>query len=639
MGVEKDYFEMVDQWVANDLWEDWETSYVLMGSDEKKQLVNASADDKISAETLTKIINSITLENVGYSGRYDCTPILTKGNKIIDILRIGNLNVFDPICDRIKGMSFDDDEIPLIVFLVELLSINVRDEYDYYMSNRLDFQFRKRLSNFVQSADNPKLAVIVWAVYMETKVGSKSALKSTFPLLPTYLQIKCVRKLFQLMELGKIPRSIDYLYQVIGGVENNLCIPLEVSFRYLNMKILFPNNKIDNDMMLSILSNRKDHADWKNIDKLIPSCFGRISIKERDRKSWKSYRDYTNGAIHSMKEGDKEILRLEFSRKMIDPSGEETKYNNRHYNNIIEFISLNVTPIKATFNSEKQKWVYFFSKDKEYLVRSMAKRYDLTVDQEWDDLEYHINKKELYFCEGRRSLITDKVYDQYFYWCKNYPCFRPPIVYQESSRWMNYSLLDFMRILGISTDYVKKDGSTIPLGHYTILASYFQRFSEYYKHLICRKCKTFLQPKQLSNYGFKAVNTFFCDTIGCEENKKDVYLNRCFSLECGNSIIDSRDTQKCPNGQYICKSCGSCCSTKSFQRRVDNLDTTGGYISKRISNYVSMNQGHLEQNRAFCYQCGSEMQRLDVKFVCEKCKVSYYRPKNSTNEEATNMVE
>ena len=143
--------------------------------------------------------------------------------------------------------------------------------------------------------------------------------------------------------------------------------------------------------------------------------------------------------------------------------------------------------------------------------------------------------------------------------------------------------------------------------------------------MYCKSCGDLLLPVSDSNYAFYRATTFQCENSECSKYDKKVYLNHCLNKNC-YEIIDSRDSEKCPNGFYICshEKCGCCCSTEKFRQRLSNLERTGGYISDRLRNIVDNKLGHLEKEQYFCYKCGRSMKKVSNNvFECETCNLKY----------------
>ena len=180
-----------------------------------------------------------------------------------------------------------------------------------------------------------------------------------------------------------------------------------------------------------------------------------------------------------------------------------------------------------------------------------------------------------------------------------------------------------MRILGISPDYISKNGKRTKFGHYIILSSYLKSFAKFYEHLKCRECGKLMKPSGITNFTSWAVTEFSCTNDGCSKKGFVIYLNHCFNKRKCNATIDSRDSKQCPNGQYICPECGACCSTENFSLRISHLRMTGGYISDRLRLFVENDLGHWEKHEYYCYKCGKLMSRSNAHFHCDDCGTEY----------------
>ena len=191
------------------------------------------------------------------------------------------------------------------------------------------------------------------------------------------------------------------------------------------------------------------------------------------------------------------------------------------------------------------------------------------------------------------------------------------------SEWERYTILDFMRILHIPTDYINQKGKVIRYGHYIILSAYLKGFAKFYEHLKCRECGKLMKPLHITNFASRAVNQFQCADERCSGHGEIVYLNHCFNKQKCNATIDSRDSKQCPNDLYICSECGACCSTENFQRRISHLQMTGGDISRRLIEFVQYDLGHWEKHEFYCYKCGKPMTNINGHYYCADCGSEY----------------
>lgn len=564
------------------------------------------------------IIDSISLESVyAHQSRWYNKPTL-HNQAYRKILETTPINLFPLIANRLVQLELLEDAIPLAVLLVELMTCNKPPKDDNWEQH-----FRIQLANLKNNTFTKSyISAILWAVHFKSTT-SMAALADVFTYLPPYTQIRCVKKLFQLIAQGKIQYSAESLYNFIKG-KKNICFPLEIAFTYLIHREKYSSATLDNNIMLQLMDGREDHAEWIGIRQLVTECLGRWEFKTlSDDHSNQKHNNYFNGFIN--KEQDNR-LRLFIPNKMIDKYSNLTNYSNKYFQSINELIS--ITYVAGTdFEkvNEKQGISYYFDKSYEPKLFAIIRPFNFKFHR-FDNL-IDFEKKEDeddYFCECRLSDKVDKYHQIAFYWCKNKPCFRPPVRYMLEDEWENYTLLDFMRILKIPTDYTDKRGKKIQFGCYIILSSYLKSFAKFYEHLKCRNCEKLMKPTGISNFATHAVTEFACKNNLCTEYEKIVYLNHCFNRPKCNATIDSRDSKQCPNGQYICPECGACCSTKNTLRQINNLHKTGGYLSEKLKHFVHNDLGHWEKHIIFCYKCGKPMTlQPNNHYVCTDCGTEY----------------
>ncbi len=207
----------------------------------------------------------------------------------------------------------------------------------------------------------------------------------------------------------------------------------------------------------------------------------------------------------------------------------------------------------------------------------------------------HDQPQGVNFCEGRLAPQLDHTHGLKFWWCRNAPCFTPSHMNHGTEEWEKYTVRDMLRILQVPYDSEEIQ----------VFQGMVNRVNVLLLHLNCRSCDRIMTPKGQSNFGFYRASRFVCANDDCA-NKEEVYLNHCLNGKC-QTIVDSRDSAKCPNGLYICTNCCSCCSTKSFARRIENLKQVGQNVPESLQILVEQNLGHAEQGRKFCYCCGTEL--------------------------------
>ena len=520
---------------------------------------------------------------------------------------------------RLCRLELVNDNIPLAVFLTELMSANMPSKDDYDAFRNWELNFKEGLNRLAtDQTSNKELTVVLWAVYFQSK-ASMSAFSELFAYLPPYVQIRCVKKLFQLIGQGKLKHTAESLYNLIGNGTKKICFPLEITLAYLKIREKDTNATLNNNVMLRLLEGREDHMDWVGIRQMVTQCVGRVVTRELpDDYTNRKRNSYFNGIIKKI---NTNTIRVFVPYKMVDEDGLEKNYNNKYFHYCIELIKLTYNENEYKFTAIPQGACYDFDVSYEVELFSIARAYNFLYNGLNNYIGFETKEEQAdIFCECRQSNNVDNYFGISFYWCGNKPCFRVPIRYRLPNEWEYYTILDFMRILNITADYTNKAGNITKYGHYIILSSYLKSFAKFYEHLSCRECGKLMKPKGITNFTTRAVTEFSCDNGQCKEQGKTVYLNHCFNKKKCNATIDSRDSKMCPNEQYICPECGACCSTENFKLRIQHLHTTGGYISDRLVKFVENDLGHWEKGMYFCYKCGKQM---NERRECPECGVKY----------------
>ena len=182
--------------------------------------------------------------------------------------------------------------------------------------------------------------------------------------------------------------------------------------------------------------------------------------------------------------------------------------------------------------------------------------------------------------------------------CQRDMCFVTCI--KKDPDWKEYALIHILEIIGYHV-LEETEAGLIPNPVYNQFVNQINKAVRFSKRLVCKDCGHILFPAQKQGH-----SKFKCLLLSCPEYNKEVYLNYCH--DCKKGIIDSRDTKQCPNGMYICPSCGSCCSNNYFEFMADKYRVLG----KKIPLFISRNigNGHRDRNMFFCHKCGA--QKVDV---------------------------
>lgn len=616
----------------------WDAFLLTRDGEELIELYKNDLLGRLTDKHLKIVVDSIGLSSVqSLSPQWYNAPKLVNQEVVLGICKNSGCSVFPLFAERLTSLDLaKKDNLYLAVLLTELFAMDKPDKYkgDYSEIRNWETTFKNQLRELKNSNPNNKeLSTILWAIHFQTTT-SLETLTEIFAFLPPYVQIRCVKKLFQLICQGKICHTAESLYNLLNKGAVKMCLPLEIVFSYLKMREKKPEATLTNEVMLELLDGRDDHREWVEIRNMVTDCFGCWSVEEKNENdSWRSYyySDYYNGKMKSEKQG----VTIYVPRNMIDERGEGTKYNNKFFQSIQELlrITFNEDDYKVTENSEKGI-VYLFEKKSEVELFGLARRFNFDCGRK--NICFNLNKKDDHmFCECRLSDKLDNVYNVAFNWCENKPCFCPPLRFHVVSEWEQYTVLDFMRILHIPTDYINKSGKVTKYGYYIILSSYLNSFARFYDHLKCRECNQLMRPDGVSNFAFRAVTQFSCVDENCVGCGRTVYLNHCFNTKC-NATIDSRDSKKCPNGQYICPECGACCSTENFRIRLNNLIMTGGEVSNWLMDFVKNGKGHWEKDEYYCPKCGGRAEVNNGVMHCEACQfektIPVYKSIRSTLE-------
>ena len=424
------------------------------------------------------------------------------------------------------------------------------------------------------------------------------------------------------MSEGKIHHTAESFYNLISNGERPICFPLEIAFTYFKLREKDQTKTLDNNVMLQLLEGREDTDEWIGIRSIVTQCSGRWVVNELpdDRSNWKR-NSYFNGIISNIQDGR---LRVFIPQKMVDEYGNIKEYNNKYYARAIQQIQITYKEDEYQIVSEPNGVSYYFDEAYEAELFAIARPFNFKYNGLNNFVGFETKEEDQEeFCECRLSDKVDNYHGLAFYWCGNKPCFRPPVRYRTDDEWEYYMILDFMRILGISPDYINKNGKRTKFGHYIILSSYLKSFAKFYEHLKCRECGKLMKPSGITNFTSRAVTEFSCTNDNCKKKGFIVYLNHCFNKQKCNATIDSRDSKQCPNGQYICPECGACCSTENFRLRISHLHMTGGYISDRLRLFVENDLGHWEKHEYYCYKCGKLMSNSNDHFHCDDCGTEY----------------
>ena len=433
--------------------------------------------------------------------------------------------------------------------------------------------------------DNSNNSPIIQWLNDTTQVKDWSNFIPEFSTLPDKLQIKFLRTIMECHknEHKKITRG-DFLRLITPSRDINIGI-------YFIIKILlhlkdhksFPTWNDLYGFFKEITPDINSHK-ILSLDEgagLFDRCTGRYTL------NW--YNDnYSNDDIaFSIR------IKNDYSSKIsILPTKDKNTWRHR-----LSLIKYNIP--SCQYNVETRTWnadpsaymnVVQFAKEQQVILR-------------WENDAQHsycfnlrYNTSEPFFCEGRHWENKHKKLP--VWWCYGAGCYENNIHLHNKKD--EYTLYDFIYILKLQDTLQYKDtkGYTVPDGNYVRFMSILNWFNQAQTHLFCKECGKILEPYYISDFHAHTITEFECiNPVCCQKNNK-IYLNHCFNGECHN-IIDSRETKQCPNGKYICKSCGVCCSSYMFRNKT------------ATSKFQSL---HWENQEFYCPICGEKLVQVADKY-------------------------
>jgi len=430
-------------------------------------------------------------------------------------------------------------------------------------------------------------------------------------------QIIYLKKLFHLKHLKKI----DFKAK-------DLAIFIDISI----LKQAF-DNKTDIDfstfLIIDLIAKYDEKQGFMATHELIKSVLHIIQFDKTKKVQIDKYFDKCNGiARQKVSSSDKIITKEQFTTRQ----GTVRYYFKIEFpdDNIIKNDIQNIPG--ARYNSQENIWGVALKY--EQYVLNLGKKYNFLIKREGTRKKYFEDNSHLleiiksekekpigitYCCgqEAQKSSFSGKK----FWWCNQNPCFANNINKHEN--WQEYTLFNFMKILSLDLTEHSKDGSVYKIGLYTRFVAFLNRFNKLLEKLYCNECDHVLYPLETSNFHKFSVTKFVCKNENCIQLNKVIYLNHCLNGQC-NAIIDSRCSEKCPNGLYICDECGSCCSHASFKRRLESLRINGGIQYERLYQLVQIKAGHLEKAEYYCYKCGQFMTEYSrTLYKCSTCNIEY----------------
>jgi cold shock CspA family protein len=467
----------------------------------------------------------------------------------------------------------------------------------------------------IEEFKNDFYSIIIW--FLDSGISFNfELLASKFIYFSPDDQVKIIRKLFFLKANGTIQLSISDLNKI-----NRVDLDIYKINKRFNPEIPLD---ISTEIILNVLSNYSKTNKFLVEREILSLVLQSINTDKKRKFKITNYFESCGGRFNAV---------FDWSRNgMISKVnlGEGKFYYAIGFDYNLGLVEAVKNIPGRKWNNETKLWAVPSLYEKEVL--EFAKKYRFFLD--FDGSNYANNThlaeftrgevpKGISFCEGRLAKNLDEIFKKEFWWCGNQKCFQKCETYHNIEQWESYTLLDFFEILKLNTDEINRMNDFVPKGHYYQFIGLINRFNRLLDKIYCNDCNEILYPVDTSHFAAHTVVRFCCENDNCIQHKKEVYLNHCLNGQC-NTIVDSRVSKCCENGLYICENCGSCCSHSMLQRRLTNLQITGGFIHQNLIRCVNEKLGHLERAEYFCHKCNDKMKETSIDiFNCIKCNVKY----------------
>lgn len=483
----------------------------------------------------------------------------------------------------------------------------------------------------IEQKENDYYTLILWFLSYSKSFDFEILCRLFIYFLPKD-QVRIIKALFFMAEDGQLQLNIEMLDR-LTRVDADLYglissqypeVPIDVSSEIIIKALINITEKgnfsTDKDVLNIVIqaAQHNKHENFK-IGSYFDECAGRRIYK------WNGRRKVT-GCIKQINDS---WLSVEIYTQVETWVRNHTEYvwNDDFHNAVAAVKSIS----GRRWNAEKTYWeipiegkekLFEIAEEHGFEIDGSKNSHLIIFKEENDGKPARVN-----YCEGRPALKPDEYVGKGFLWCRNSKCYSECVKGHFKGDWQNYTLLDFCRILGIETNSIDSEGRTVKYGKYLSFSSIINRANTIIEHLYCRECREMLEPVKVSNYYTHIVTHFHCTNTSCGKYHKQIYISKCFNWKC-NGVIDDRDTQKCPNGWNICPECGSCCSNRIVQQRIDNCREIGIVVSPYFIDFINNNRGHLEKREFYCWKCGNLTTDIgNNEYVCPACGVRYERKK------------
>lgn len=520
----------------------------------------------------------------------------------------------------------------------------IKNRQDYYVLNNhlqslihLDVDVIK-LKNIIPKSNLWFYKLSLWVEGIAAEFNYDEYKTKLVFLSPDH-QIRFIKKLFWLADTNKFDLTVEKLSQLtridfdIYKINENFYpdIPLDISVDIVIEAIKsYSENEsflLDGELLKIVFKDLTFNEKYKfQIRELFEKCIGRYEA---------DYDWETEGNVRKVPFGNNQFyfaINIPLGKQVhiwTRQGGYDKFEKNRNFEKLKEAVK--ELPGRK-WNPKAEHWGVPSQYEEEVMQFARENRFFINIEGSNYANNTHLAEMKrtkvpngITFCEGRLAKKKHQTFNQEFWWCTNKACLSNCESLHQSENWNEYTLLDFLTILGFNLDDGNRVGDYIEKGKYYQFISSINRFNRLLDRMYCDDCEHILYPVEDSHFAHHRVVRFHCANKDCSEFHKEIYLHHCLNGKC-NGIIDSRKSKKCPNGLYICSNneCGCCCSHNMMQRRLNNLVTTGGHIHPKLKKAVENKLGHLERAEHFCYKCGKLTDEIDKDiFRCQDCSIQY----------------
>jgi cold shock CspA family protein len=480
--------------------------------------------------------------------------------------------------------------------------------------------------------------VVLWRKE-DGDIPDLETIQSTFVALSLGEQIRTLRRLFYLHATGELSLDIEDIGQLsrldLDSLRENkfesdqlpAALTPEIAIKTLQKVDREGELLLESERLKIVLHAAQVRNEKSDLKSLFDQCTKRTEIQfapgpthYKDHGGRRSRGRRGRGSSPDGPDQKKVVEKIENGRRYFEI---HFRYN--------DYLVQEVKKLpNREYNPDTRIWTVPGSQEGERAVKNFAQEH--TFFLELNDGNHYANNPHLHeledtyrprnchFCEGRH-LGQHRKWGRDFWWCRSGGCFDANRSTRSPGNWENYTLRDFISLLGLGGE--KVDGKDY--GRYMGMLN---RFRQLLDRLKCRQCDQYMHPVDDSAYAHYRVTHFHCVNDKCSQYGEEVYLHHCLNSAC-SKVIDSRDTEQCPNGWWICTSenCGACCSTETMKKRRDRLQGAQQSVPGQLQRSVSEQRGHVERAEHFCCSCGKRMVWLkeidESLFRCEKCEIEY----------------